>query len=553
MSLSRETIDRILPATGLPTPVELEGLYPRRSLQEGQKVTRLGPSPTGFFHLGGMITTLTNERLAHQSGGVFFLRIEDTDQERLVEGAVALVLRTFAEYGIKVDEGPLGLDGADVGAYGPYTQSQRAHIYKAFVRELLIKGLAYPCFCSSAELEEVRSMQESSNIRPGYYGKYAIWRDRPEEEVKAKLDAGVPFAIRLRAEGSYEKMMKIADVVKGDLYLPENDLDIVILKSGGLPTYHLAHVVDDHLMGTTHVVRGDEWLNSVPLHLQLFAALGWRAPKYGHTSPIQKLDEGSRRKLSKRKDPEASMAYYDEKGYPPVAVIEYLMNLANSNFEDWRRANPALPYGEFAFSLKKLGTTGALFDFVKLNAVSRDYISRLSAPEVYEAALAWARRHNPKLASLLQSDPAYAKAIFAIERSGAKVRKDIAAWGEVFGEIAYFYDSEFALTREAALALLPTVSPEVAAAAAKDFAASYTPAADKDAWFENVKRIAGALGYATDMKAYKATPAAFKGTVSEVAKIFRVLLTGRAETPDLHSVMAVLGEARCRKRLGLFQ
>lgn len=551
MNFSAELISLLLPE---PTPsiAEIEKLYPPRQLPSGAMVMRYPPSPTGAVHLGHIFSFLANHRLAQQSAGLAYLRIEDTDQKREVPGAVDLIVKTLAQYGISPNEGRQA-DGTDKGAYGPYTQSQRGHIYRAYIKKWLAEGKAYPCFCTNVELDAQREIQQMENVRTGYYGKYAIHSNITEEEVRKNLSLGKPFVIRFRATGDNDKMMPIPDLIKGTRYLPEYDLHVPIWKSEGLPTYHFAHLIDDHLMGTTHVLRGDEWFSSVPLHLQLFAAMGWTPPQYAHFGTIQKLDNGNRRKLSKRKDPEASMSYYNEKGYPPVSVVEYLLNLGNSTFEDWRRANPDKSYENFPFKLEKMGESGALFDFGKLDNISKEIIGRMSAEEVFQKAHAWAGEFNPELKKLLEEkeNKEYIKKIFSIERGGAKNRKDIACWSQVPAEIEFFFDDKFSLTKERALVLLAPLAPDVISQAAAALIAVYTPSDDKDTWFGRVKKIAEDLGYATDMKEYKKDPAKYKGTVSDIAKIFRVLLCGRPQTPDLHSVMAVMGVERCKKRLSL--
>ncbi len=549
MSLSAEIIDRLIPEK-LPTVEELEAKYPPRQLTEGAKVVRYAPSPTGYMHVGNFYSAFVNERLGHQSGGVFFIRIEDTDQKREMEGAADLIFKTMADYGLKVDEGSLD-NGKDVGAYGPYTQSKRREIYRACVKHLLKEGKAYPCFVTSEELDELRKSQEYQNIRPGYYGKYALHRDLTEDQVKAFLDAGKKFIFRLRSPGNGDKWIKVDDLIKGERQLPEWDEDTIIYKGDGLPTYHFAHLVDDHFMRTTHVVRGEEWFSSLPRHVQLFQVMGWKAPRYAHISFIQKLDNGNRRKLSKRSDPEATMTFYAQKGYTPVALKEYLLNLMNSNFEDWRKANPTKPYEEFTFAINKMGESGALLDLVKLDNISKEVISKMTADEVFNAALAWAKLYDPKLQALMEGNAAYVKQILSIERTGAKIRKDIATWSAVYGELEYFFDEHFTLTKEKALELLAPTKAEDAAQAAKLFIEGYNPADDKDTWFGKVKQIAEGMGYATNAKDFQKNPAAYKGNVSDVAKIFRVLLTGRAQTPDLHSVMLVMGKDRCAKRLAL--
>ena len=388
------------------TPEEIEARYPKRSLPEGAKVTRMGPSPTGFMHLGNLYGALVDERLAHQSGGVFYLRIEDTDKKREVEGGVQTIIEAFSSFGLPFDEGAT-LDG-DNGAYGPYRQSQRAEIYQTFVKSLVQRGMAYPCFCTEEELAAAHAEQEKNKENFGYYGKYAVWRDRPMEDIEAELQKGTPYVVRFRSEGSIENKIRHEDLVKGKMEVTENDQDVVILKSDGIPTYHFAHVVDDHLMGTTVVVRGEEWLATLPVHLQLFRAMGWKPPKYAHTAQLMKIDPetGGKRKLSKRKDPELALTFYAQEGYPVPAVLEYLMTLLNSNFEEWRRANPTLPMNDFPFTTKKMSGSGALFDIEKLRDVSKNVISRMDADTVYQFIADWSAENDPAFHALITRDPA---------------------------------------------------------------------------------------------------------------------------------------------------
>lgn len=549
--LSKEIIDRLIDPA-VPQAADVAARYATRSLKSGAMVTRVAPSPTGFMHIGGVFTAMVNERFAHQTGGVFFVRIEDTDQKREVEGATELVIKSLAHFGIPTDEG-LTLLGDEAGAYGPYTQSAREDIYKAFVRHALEQGFAYPCFATEEELDAMRAKQEEQKIRPGYYGDWAMWRDATEEKVREALDAKKPFAIRFRSSGSEDKKVVFEDAIKGHRELPENDQDVVIMKSAGLPTYHFAHVVDDHLMGTTHVIRGDEWFISVPLHLQLFEAMGWTAPIYGHLAPIQKIDDGARRKLSKRKDPEASATYYDDEGYPTEAVIEYLLNLANSNFEDWRKANPTENNRAFEITFKKLGSSaGALLDLAKLQDIGKTMISAMSAEEVFTNAVTWARKYDTELLALLEQNAAYAKQILDIERSGVeKRRKDIAKWSDVKNEIVYFFDNCFALTKEEALVLLDRMDEKDTRAIIASFMETFDERDNRDAWFEKMKAVGTKNGYAENGKLFKAEPEKYKGTVGDVAKVFRVLLTGRVQTPDLWSVMQVMGKARIMKRVSI--
>lgn len=547
--MTPEIISLIFP-NPLPTPAEIEARYPRRNLPEGAKVTRVAPSPTGFMHVGGIYAGLLSERVAHQSGGVFYLRVEDTDQKRKVDGAVDLIINSLARYGIHADEG-VAPNGQDFGSYGPYTQSERKDIYQAYIKSLLEQGLAYPCFCATEDLDIMRKIQEKTGVRPGYYGKYAKCRNLTDDQIVENLKAGKPFVIRFRAPGNYDKRMIIKDLIKGDLALPENDIDVVIMKGDGLPTYHFAHAVDDHLMGTTHVTRGDEWVSSVPLHIQLFVALGWKAPKYAHFAPLQKTENGNKRKLSKRHDPEANIMYFWEKGYPESALIEYMLNLINASFEDWRRNNPDKNAFDFPVNFNKISNAaGALFDFVKLHSISKEVVAQMTAAEVYEAVLKWASEYNKPFAERLAANREYVTRILNVERHiGKKSRKDIVKWEDVESDLTYFFDDLFTTTLEEKLALLKPLSENDIRLIADEFSAVYHPAEDKDTWFAHIKTIAEKHGFATDMKAFKENPSAFRGNVSDVAKVLRVLVTGRDKTPDLYEIMQILGIDKVKARL----
>lgn len=544
-------INRLIPGE-LPSIESIEAQYPKRELTEGAKVVRFAPSPTGYMHLGNFYTALICDRIAHTSNGIFYIRIEDTDQKRKVEGATDLILNTFEKYGIQPDEGATHGDNS-TGNYGPYYQSQRSPIYRAYIKKLLAEGKAYPCFCTPEQLTDLRETQTRENIRPGCYGDFALHRYLSPEQITQRLDNNETFVIRMRSMGDPEKFIIFEDLIKGKTRFPEWDEDTVILKSDGiLPTYHFAHVIDDHLMGTTHVVRGEEWLSSVPRHIQMFVAMGWKAPKYMHTSFIQKLDDnGNRRKLSKRHDPEAAMSYYDKAGYPTDAVVEYLLNIANSNFEEWRKQHPASPYTQFPFTIKKLGNTGALFDLVKLDNISKEVISRMSADELYTNALNWAQEHDQPLAKRISENTDYVKSILSIERSGKKVRKDITTYADISTEISYFFDTDFTPTKEQLIEL--SANPKNADKIAEAFAQSYDPADDKDVWFEKVKEIAENLGYATNLKEYKANPETFAGSVVDVATLLRLAITGRTQSPDLCAVMQTLGKERCLQRLAILK
>ena len=524
------------------TPESLEEKYPLRQVPEGAVVTRMAPSPTGFVHLGNLVQGLTSERMAHQSGGVLFLRVEDTDAKREVPGAVEVLIETLKHYGIHFDEG--ATMGEDVGIYGPYRQRQRAAIYHVYAKKLVSEGMAYPCFCTEEELSAMREKQEANKETTGYYGPYAMWRNRPLEEIRAQLDAGKPWVLRFRSTGSIENQFKFDDLVKGKLTITENNVDHVLLKSDGIPTYHFAHAVDDHLMRTTHVVRGDEWLPTLPFHIQLFKALGFKLPKYVHIGPLMKMDGTSKRKLSKRKDPELALTYYKAEGFPVESVYEYIMTLLNSNYEDWRRANQDAPATDFKFSPKKLNPAGNLFDYAKLNDVSKNVISRMTADKVYEELLEWAKEFDADFAEKLAADPDYAKQILAIGRGGRKPRKDLATWKEAKPYMGFFYDEYLQQPQ-----FDEKFTKAVVSDALNRFLDSFDITVDSKAWFDNVKAITEAMGFTTDMKAYKADPEAYKGSVADVSTFIRQAVTGKHDSPDLYTVMQILGYDRTGQRI----
>ena len=524
------------------TPEMLEEKFPLRQLPEGAVVTRMAPSPTGFVHLGNLVQGLTAERMAHLSGGVLFLRVEDTDAKREVPGAVEVLINTLKHYGIHFDEGAT-IDG-DSGNYGPYRQRQRAAIYHVYAKKLVSEGMAYPCFCTEEELAAMREKQEANKETTGYYGKYAMWRDRALEEIQEKLDAGASWVLRFRSTGSIENQFKFDDLVKGNLTITENDVDHVLLKSDGIPTYHFAHAVDDHLMRTTHVVRGDEWLPTLPFHIQLFKALGFKLPKYVHIGPLMKMDGNSKRKLSKRKDPELALTFYKAEGFPVEAVYEYIMTLLNSNYEDWRRANPTADPTTFKFSPKKLNPAGNLFDYAKLTDVSKNEIAKMDATRVYTLLTEWAKEFDPDFGGKLESDPEFATKILAIGRGGKKPRKDLAVWKDARDYMGFFYD-EYLET--------PVFDPKFENTVIIDvlnrFLDSFDIADDSGVWFDKVKAITEAIGFTTDMKAYKADPTAFPGTVADVSTFIRLAVTGKTNSPDLYTVMQILGYERTAARI----
>ena len=521
---------------------ELEAKYPPRNVPEGAVITRMAPSPTGFVHLGNLVQGLTSERMAHQSGGVLFLRVEDTDAKREVPGAVEVLIESLKHYGIHFDEGAT-IDG-DNGDYGPYRQRQRAGIYHVYAKKLVEEGKAYPCFCTEEELAAMREKQEANKETTGYYGPYAIWRDRPIEDIRAQLDAGNPWVLRFRSTGDVTKQFKFNDLVKGELTVTENNVDQVLLKSDGIPTYHFAHAVDDHLMRTTHVVRGDEWLPSLPFHIQLFQALGFKLPKYVHIGPLMKMDGTSKRKLSKRKDPELALTYYKSAGFPVQAVYEYIMTLLNSNYEDWRRANPTSPSTDFKFSAKKLNPAGNLFDYAKLCDVSKNEIAKMDALQVYTLLLEWAKEFDLDFAVKLENDPAYAQQIIAIGRGGKKPRKDMATWADAKPYMGFFYDEYL----EDAVFDAKFDKATIRGALEK-FLEHFRLQDDANTWFDKVKRITEELGFTTDMKAFKANPDAFPGTVADVSTFLRLAVTGKTNSPDLYTVMQILGYERTVARI----
>lgn len=524
-------------------PEDMEKRYPPRQLPEGAKVTRFAPSPTGFLHIGNLYGAFTDERLAHTTGGIFYLRIEDTDAKRTVPNGVALIIETLAKLGVCFDEGAV-IDG-DNGAYGPYRQSKRAEIYQTYAKQLIREGKAYPCFCTEEELEAIRAKQEAEKKTPGYYGEYAVWRDAPIERIEAALADGKPFVLRFRSEGDISHKFKFTDEIKGVIDVTENDVDHVILKSDGIPTYHFAHAVDDHLMRTTHVVRDESWLSTLPFHIQLFKALGFKLPKYCHTAQVLKLDDGNKRKISKRKDPEAALTFYHAEGYPAAATREYLMTLLNSNFEEWRIANPTADIEDFKFTTKKMSVSGSLFDLDKLNDVSKNVISRMTAEEAYRLSLAWAKEFDPAFAAIYGENGDYGTAILAIGRGGAKPRKDLTTWKDVKDYVSFFYDALF--TPDSTLP--ENVTPEDAAEICRRFAETYDPADDQPAWFAKIKQIAADLGYAPETKLYKKDPSAYKGHVGDVSMVLRIAVTGRQNSPDLFEVMHILGCERTIARL----
>ncbi len=526
-----------------------EALYPERNLKEGEKVTRFAPSPTGYLHIGGFFQALIDYVLAKNSNGIFYLRNEDTDKAREVDTAVELIMKTLNQYGLVPDE--YEYEGKIVGEYGPYIQSERKEIYHAYIKRLIEIGRAYPCFCTREELNEMRQKQEERKKRTGYYGSYAKCRKLSVEEQIEKIKANTPYVIRFRSNGDFDNKIVFEDLVKGRLSLSENDIDDVIMKSDNmLPTYHFAHVVDDHLMHTTHVVRGEEWLPSVTKHIEMFKAFGFKPPKYIHTPLIIKRDGDSVRKISKRKDPEASMSYYTEKGYPEEAVIEALMTIINSNYEEWHTNNPDKTFRDFTFSPKKMSSSGALFDLEKLNNISRDVISKMTKEELLERSLNWANKFDEELKELIEKDKEYYMNIINIERCQKKPRKDYETYSDIKNYIWYMYDELF-IKEDKTYEFNGTDIEEVRNVLRTYFDKYYDASFDKDTWFNKMKEAAEEMGYCANMKEYKLNPDNYKGSIADFSMIIRVALTTKTTTPDLYEIMKLLGTDRIKERIAL--
>ena len=526
------------------TIADLEAKYPARKLPEGAEVTRFAPSPTGFLHLGSLFTSLVAHKVAKDTGGVFYLRLEDTDTKREVEGSGDELVRQLAYFGIDPKEGYLG---HDVGDYGPYKQSERAYIYKVCIKELMKKGRAYPCFCSAEQLEETRQIQEAMKEIPGYYGDYAICRTNTPDEAIERIEAGEPYVIRFKSMGNHNNKITFHDEVRGDISIAENDMDIVILKSDGLPTYHFAHAVDDHFMHTTTVIRGEEWISSAPIHIELFETLGFKRPRYAHLPVIMKLDNGNKRKLSKRKDPEASVSHFIEEGFPKEALLVYLMSIANSNFEEWTAQNHSYNLDDFKFSFEKMSLDGVLFDQDKLNFFSKEIIAQMSAEEVYNRVLEWATgEFKERLIAYKETSIA----ALNIERGGEKARKDYACYKDVYPIISLFYkednEREF---NENGIQFNPNISKDVIKDVLEDFMKSNDYSLGNDVWFSTVKELGTRHKFAESGKIYKQNPEAYVGHVGDVAEIIRLAVTNRKNSPNLHDVLVILGKEEVDRRI----
>ncbi len=516
--------------------------YPKRDLPENSEVLRIAPSPTGFIHLGNLYGALADERIAHQSGGVFYLRIEDTDSKRKVPGAVGAIISSFDYFQIYFDEG--AEHQPYEGDYGPYYQKQRAEIYQTFAKRLVAEGKAYPCFCSGKQLTEIRKQQKEANEATGYYGKWATCRNLSLEEVQAHLDKKERFVIRMRSGGNIENQSIFHDEIKGDITVRENDQDVVIIKTDGIPTYHFAHAIDDTLMGTTIVLRGEEWLGTLPVHLELFKLLGFKLPRYAHTTVLMKIDEnGTKRKLSKRKDPELALDYYRQLGYHPYAVKLYLMTLLNWNFEQWHLKNPDAHLEEFKFSLDKMGQSGALFDLDKLNNISKTYLAKFSLEEMKDFLKSYISDQKKEDYEKYFGDEDYLDKVLTLGMglNLKKRRKDYIYGSQILEAIDLFYHHEkvddFSCDSKTAKLLLT------------QFAGSYNYADDNSVWFEKVKTISADNGYAADMKAYKENPENYRGSVADVSEVIRIAITGRKNSPDLWTIMQILGEKESMKRI----
>jgi len=524
-----------------------EEKYPERNLPEGAAVVRIGPSPTGNVHIGTIYQAVIARKMANQTNGVFFMRVEDTDQKREVENGINQIIESLTKFDLEPDEGMIS-ETESKGAYGPYRQSMRGEIYRAYAKYLISQGKAYPGFETQEQLNEMREKQEAAKVRTGYYGVWATSRNLSVEEAAEKIKAGEPYIIRFKSPGREDRKIKHKDIIKGNVEFPENDQDIIIIKSDGLPTYHFAHAIDDHLMGTTIVSRGDEWLSSVPVHLQLFQELGFKAPRYAHTPTLLKNDNGNKRKISKRKDPEAAALYYEEEGIPSQSVKEYLLNIANSTFENWRRANPDKSIDEFDFQLNKMSVSGALFDMVKLLDVSKNVISKYSAERVYDEAIAWANEFDSELASMLSADKDYSLKVLGIERGNAKPRKDLSKWSELKNTISYMYNDKFDKNAEFEYAKV-TDKDEIKKITKLYVEKYFDINDDKQTWFDKMKDLAEEVGFAREVKEFKANPENWPGHVGDISTVIRVTLTGRQNTPDLYEIMQVLGKETVVERL----
>lgn len=524
------------------TPEDIEQRFPQRDLPENACVTRIGPSPTGFVHLGNLYNALIGERVAHQSNGIFYLRIEDTDNKREVEGAVETLINAMHYFGVDFDEGA-SADG-DNGCYGPYHQRKRREIYHVFAKWLVEKGLAYPCFLTAEEIDIIREQQTANKENPGIYGKYAEKsRSLSFEQIKANIDSGMEWVLRYKGEET-DEYITVSDAIRGKLEMPRNNMDFVLLKSDGIPTYHFAHVIDDHLMRSTHIIRGEEWISSLPMHIELFNVFGWNQPIYCHTATLMKIDNGGKRKLSKRKDPELALSYYQQEGISSDAIWEFLLTLLNSNYEEWRIANPETDCREFPFSISKMSISGALVDLDKLKNISKDVIGKMSAQKIYENWLDWCESYNKEYADLIKKYPERTLAAINVGRTAKKPRKDLETWKQACDFLSFYYDETFSPEDQMPEDISETDRKEFFA----KYLASYDHSDDSAAWFDKVKAITAELGFAVKPKDFKNNPEQYKGSIVHTTNMLRIALMGRANAPDIHEVSHVLGEdiVRCR-------
>ncbi|MDD2376778.1 MAG: glutamate--tRNA ligase [Clostridia bacterium] len=531
------------------TVEDLETKYPKRNI-EGS-VTRFAPSPTGFLHTGALFTSLVNKRIADQTNGIFYLRIEDTDKKREVDGSVTLLTSEMKKFGILPNEGVMS-DTEEVGEYGPYTQSKREEIYNICAKHLISKGFAYPCFCTNEMLSVTREMQEKNKQMSGYYGIYARCRNLSVEEMIEKVKSGEKYIIRLKSSGNHMKKISFIDMIRGKIDIAENDQDIVIIKSDNLPTYHFAHVVDDHFMRTTHVMRGEEWIPSVPIHLELFTKMGFKLPKFAHFPTIMVQDGVSKRKLSKRKDKEAAVSFFLNNGYPIEAVLEYLLSVINSDYEPWRMKNLDKDMFDFNIRLEKMNSAGALFDIFKLNDISKEYISKLTSKELLDKILIWSKEYNQEIFDLLNIDLVFSLKMLGIERDNVKkIRKDLVKYEDISTSFIYFFDKKFEedIRNGYDFEYTDKITKEVVKQVLSKYLEIYNHNDDKELWFSRVKLVASSLGFCSDMKEYKLNPEKYIGNISDVAGIIRISITNRKNTPDIYAIMQVLGESKVKSRI----
>ena len=530
------------------TVEDLERRYPSRNLPEGAMVTRFAPSPTGFLHTGSLFTSLVSNRFAKQSGGVFFIRLEDTDTKREIQGSGESLIKQLAVFDVIPDEGYIS-DNEEKGVYGPYKQSQRADIYKTVIKYLISINRAYPCFATPEELNELRAIQEANKEIPGYYGKYAKYRNLTVDEYIEKINSGVPYILRFKSLGDHNNKVAVHDEIRGDLELTENDQDIVILKSDGLPTYHFAHLVDDHFMHTTHVTRGEEWLPSLPIHLELFDTMGWERPKYAHLPVIMKVENGNRRKLSKRKDEEAAVSYFLSQGYPKYGFIEYLLTIANSNYEGWRNENLDKDFYDFKLSFDHMSLDGALFDIAKVANISKERMAYRKAVDLIEEVKTWAKEYDQKFYDYIVNDEEYFLSILNIERNKEKPRKDYAKYSDIFPIVSFFYDEEYNQIDKTNLEWNPVMAKEDIKAVLLDYAANMDLTLDEENWFNSIKELAVRHGFADNVKVWKKNKEAYKGHVGDVSEFLRIALSGRKNSPNLYYVIQILGAEKVKERI----